>query len=83
MAGSQLVGFNSSILSLPYVVIQPGAMRLEMFPFITPFDDLYLMRFPLVDAATGTAFLQPSGAPLELRVSSALGACAVSWSLTE
>ncbi len=53
----------------------------EVFPYIDRFDDLYLFRFPLVDAKTGTRLFADSKAPLQLEVSSALADCVVSWDL--
>lgn len=53
----------------------------EVFPYIDRFDDLYLFRFPLVDAKTGTRLFGPGSEPLVLEVSSALADCVVSWDL--
>ena len=53
----------------------------EVFPYIDRFDDLYLFRFPLVDAATGTELFGPGPEPLRLEVRSALADAVVSWSL--
>lgn len=51
----------------------------EVFPYIDRFDDLYLFRFPLVDASTGTAVWAPGTDELRLEVTSALAECVVSW----
>lgn len=53
----------------------------EVFPYIDRFDDLYLFRFPLVDAKTGTRLFGPGAEPLKLEVSSALADCVVTWDL--
>lgn len=53
----------------------------EVFPYIDRFDDLYLFRFPLVDAKTGTSVFGESTEPLRLEVKSALADCVVSWNL--
>lgn len=55
----------------------------DLFPFLGKADDLYLMRFPLVDAKTGVSFLDPRGPPLELHVTSAIADATVSWDLEE
>ncbi len=53
----------------------------EVFPYVDRFDDLYLLRFPLVDAATGMEALSAGAEPLRLEISSAVAQCAVSWQL--
>lgn len=55
----------------------------EVFPFVDRFDDLYLLRFPLVDPATGFSPLTPGKEPLRLEIASAVTTCAVSWSLVD
>jgi hypothetical protein len=50
-----------------------------VFPWVDRFDDLYLVRFPIVDASTSTTVLAPG--ELRLDVSSAQASCAVSWDL--
>jgi hypothetical protein len=55
----------------------------EMFPYVDTYDDLYILHFPLVDPKTGTSFLATSGPPVELRVTSALADCVVSWTFTQ
>ncbi len=55
----------------------------QMFPYVDRFDDLYLLRFPLVDPATGVAPLAPGPEPLHLEIASALATCDVSWSLVD
>ena len=54
-----------------------------VFPYIDRFDDLYLFRFPLVDAKTGARLFAPGTAPLTLEVSSALADCVVAWDLQD
>jgi hypothetical protein len=68
--------------------VRPLSMRQEAFspalrallPHIDTFDDVYVARFPLVDAATGTPMLAGDGAPLRLEVKSAIGYAIVEWS---
>jgi hypothetical protein len=50
-----------------------------VFPWVDRFDDLYLLRFPIVDPSTSTTVLAPG--ELRLDVSSAQATCAVSWTL--
>jgi hypothetical protein len=52
-----------------------------VFPYVDRFDDLYLLHFPMVDPATGTALLGPGDVALE--VSSVRGACIVHWLLLD
>jgi hypothetical protein len=54
----------------------------EVFPYVDRFDDLYLMRFPLLDSH-GTSFLAPGKEPLRLSVKSALAETTVEWVLAE
>lgn len=54
----------------------------DIFPFADRFDDLYLVRFPLTDAA-GKPFLMPGADPIALRIESALAALEMQWTLTE
>lgn len=54
----------------------------DMFPYVDRFDDVYLLRFPLVDFE-GRTFLSPGGEPLRLEVKSALAEAAVEWTLHE
>jgi hypothetical protein len=55
----------------------------EVFPYVDRFDDLYLFRFPLVDAATGASAFAPGGGPLSLEVRSAIADCVVTWTLVD
>jgi hypothetical protein len=52
----------------------------SMFPFVDRFDDLYLFRFPLVDAKSGASLLQAG--TLVLRADSALAQVQVGWELS-
>jgi hypothetical protein len=54
----------------------------EVFPYVDRFDEIYLMRFPLVDAQ-GRSFLTPGGEALRLEVKSALADAVVEWELAE
>ena len=53
----------------------------ELFSYVDRFDDVYLLRFPLVDPASATALLAPGADPLTLEVNSAVAEASVSWSL--
>lgn len=64
-------------LAIERVRQSPAVMA--VFPWVDRFDDLYLLRFPIVDPATSTAVLAPG--VLRLDVSSAQASCAVSWDL--
>lgn len=66
-------------LSVENVKASPAVA--EVFPYIDRFDDLYLFRFPLVEASSGTAVLAPGPEELRLEVKSALADCVVSWTL--
>ncbi|MBM4280314.1 MAG: hypothetical protein FJ137_05995 [Deltaproteobacteria bacterium] len=61
--------------------ISPSPAVSALFPFVDRFDDLYLLRFPLVDAASGTAVL--GAGELALAVRSARADCVVRWSLVD
>ena len=54
----------------------------EVFPFVDRFDEVYLLRFPLVDAQ-GHSFLTAGGAPLRLEIKSAEADAVVEWQLTD
>ncbi len=53
-----------------------------IMPHVDRFDNVYVLRFPMVDADTGTAMFTPGGEPLHLEVKSALGVATFEWSLT-
>ncbi len=53
----------------------------DVFPYVDRFDDLYLLRFPVVDAATGAAPLTAGMLALEVR--SAEADCVVDWLLRD
>jgi hypothetical protein len=53
----------------------------EVFPYVDRFDDVYLLHFPLVDAATGATPLRAG--ELALEVTSARAACVVRWALVD
>jgi hypothetical protein len=53
-----------------------------LLPHVDRFDDIYILRFPLVDAKTGTAMLSPGGEPLRLELDSAIANAATEWTLT-
>lgn len=53
-----------------------------VFPHADRFDDFYVLRFPLVDASSGMALMQPGATPLELHIESALAKAHVTWTLT-
>jgi len=55
----------------------------DIYPWVDRYDDLYLVRFPLVDPPTGTSLMTPGPEPLRLQVSSAIATASVSWSMSE
>lgn len=50
-----------------------------LLPHADRFDEIYAMRFPLVDAETGTSMIAPGDEPLRLEIRSALADAVVSW----
>jgi hypothetical protein len=50
-----------------------------LLPHADRFDEIYVVRFPLVDARTGTSFTAPGEEPLRLEIKSAIGDAVVSW----
>lgn len=52
-----------------------------LLPHADRFDEIYVVRFPLVDAATGTAMTAPGAEPLRLEIRSAIADAVVSWTL--
>jgi|GEM_PF-974726 len=52
----------------------------EVLPYVDRFDDVYLLRFPLV-GDDGGALMGPGDDELRLEIRSAKGTAAVSWSL--
>jgi hypothetical protein len=52
-----------------------------LLPHADRFDDIYIMRFPLVDAKTGQAMISPGGDPLRLEIESAIGLAMTEWTL--
>jgi hypothetical protein len=53
----------------------------DVFPYVDRFDDVYLLHFPLVDAASGVVTLGTGDVALEVR--SARAACVVHWALVD
>jgi hypothetical protein len=62
------------------VRVSPAVM--DIFPYVDRFDDVYIMRFPLQDAA-GAGFLTPGAEPLGLEVKSALAEARVEWVIAQ
>ncbi len=50
-----------------------------LLPHADRFDEIYAVRFPLIDARTGTSMMAPGSEPLRLEIQSALGDAIVSW----
>ena len=50
----------------------------QVYPYVTRFDRLYLVRFPLADALD-RVLLTPDTAGMQLRAASALGVAELSW----
>ncbi len=55
----------------------------DVFAWVDRYDDLYLVRFPLVDPPTGTSMMTPGPEPIRLEVRSALAVASVSWTMSE
>jgi len=68
-------------LAIEPIRITPAVTAL--FPFVDRFDEVYLLRFPLVDAASGQPLLSAGGPPLRLEVRSAIADCVLEWTLEE
>jgi hypothetical protein len=80
---TELVKGDARVAAAKFESVKESPAVLDLFPFLKKADDLYLVRFPLVDPKTGTSFLDPRGPPLELQVTSAIASCVVSWDLEE
>lgn len=52
-----------------------------LLPHADRFDEVYALRFPLVDSESGELIFGPGDPPLRLEVRSALGAAVVEWTL--
>ncbi|MFZ9889225.1 MAG: hypothetical protein ACO3JL_17155 [Myxococcota bacterium] len=52
-----------------------------LLPHADRFDEVYVLRFPLIDRESGKALFGPGEPPLRLEVRSALGAAVVEWTL--
>lgn len=54
---------------------------IDVFPYVDRFDDVYLLHFPLVEAASGVAPLGVGELALEVR--SARASCVVRWTVVD
>lgn len=80
---TELVKGDARVRAAKFESVKESPAVIDLFPFLRKADDLYLVRFPLVDPKTGTSFLDPRGPPVELRVTSAIADCIVAWDLEE
>jgi hypothetical protein len=71
-------GVRVKPLAIEPIRVTPSVQ--DLLPYVDRFDDLYLLRFPLVDAATGVEPLSLRASALHLEIASALATCDVSWS---
>jgi hypothetical protein len=79
---TQLARGDAVVKPLKIETVRSSPAVSAIFPYVDRFDDLYLVRFPLVDAQ-GVPLVSPGGEPLELQVKSALADARVAWSLSE
>lgn len=75
----RLVRGSTAVKPLAIERVRPSPAVTAVFPWVDRFDDLYLVRFPTVDAATSTTTLGPGDLRLDVR--SAQASCSVSWGL--
>jgi hypothetical protein len=80
---THLVRGKASVAPTHIDVVKISPAVVDMFPYVDRFDDVYVFRFPIVDAATGTSFTAPGDEPLRLEVQSALADARVSWTLVQ
>ena len=79
---SQLVRGDARAAPIKMETLRLSPAVSAMFPYVDRFDDVYLMRFPLMDVQ-GHPFLSSGGAPLRLEVKSVLANATVEWTLSD
>jgi hypothetical protein len=79
---TRLVRGSASVKPIKIETLRMSPAVPEVFPYVDRFDEIYLLRFPLVDTQ-GRSFLTPGGDPLRLEVRSALADAVVEWELAE
>ena len=80
---THLVRGKASVAPSHIDVVKISPAVVSMFPYVDRFDDVYVFRFPIVDAATGTSFTAPGDEPVRLQIQSALADAQVSWTLVQ
>lgn len=76
----QLVRGDTRVSAIAYEPLRFSPALEELLPYVDRFDEVYLLRFPLV-ARDGTPLLSPGDPPLRLEVRSALGDLVAEWTL--
>lgn len=79
---TNLVRGDVSVAPVAIETLRNTPAVVDVFPYVDRFDDVYLLRFPLVDPE-GRPLLSPGGEPVRLEVKSALAECVVEWALRE
>jgi hypothetical protein len=80
--------WHLSLIGSDEVVVDPSSVEIirvdanltMVYPYITRFDRVYLVRFPLTDAM-GRLVLDPKSTSATLRLASALGVAELRWEL--
>jgi hypothetical protein len=80
---TELVRGNVRVKAIAIEPVRGSPAVSALFPYVDRFDEHYLLRFPLVDAASGQSMLTPSAEPLRLEIRSAIAACVVEWTLED
>jgi hypothetical protein len=55
------------------------AVLTHFFPYITPWDRVYLFRFPVLKSDSNIPFLSAETGPLKLVITSVLGSAELAW----
>ena len=79
---TRLVRGDVSVAPIAVETVRSSPGVADIFPYVDRFDDLYIVRFPLADAA-GHPLLSSGGSPLRLEVKSALAEAKVEWTLAD
>jgi hypothetical protein len=80
--------WHLSLIGSDEVVVDPSSIEIirkdanlaAVYPYITTFDKIYLVRFPLTDAMSRLV-LDPRSTSATLRIASALGVAELRWDL--
>ena len=80
--GVRLTRGTTRVKPLKIERVRQSPAVVDVFPWVDRYDDLYLLRFAIVDAATSTAMMTTGEPPLVLEVDSAIARTSVRWTLT-